>query len=64
MFSASPYTRVFWDEYIIKPQSCEYNLVLDQDIEGELDLNRLCLAVEGISRDYILFNHVLDEKDG
>ncbi|WDG51053.1 non-ribosomal peptide synthetase [Pseudomonas chlororaphis] len=64
MFSASPYTRIFWDEYIIKPQSCEYNLVLDQDIEGDLDLNRLCLAVEGISRDYILFNHVLDEKDG
>ncbi|WP_045883228.1 non-ribosomal peptide synthetase [Pseudomonas chlororaphis] len=63
MFSASPYTRTFWNEYIIKPESCEYNLILDQDIEGDLDLNRLRQAVEGISRDYILFSHVLDDRD-
>lgn len=31
---ASPYTHTFWNEYVLNPHSCEYNLVLDQTIEG------------------------------
>lgn len=30
---ASPYTHTFWNEYMLNPHSCEYNLVLDQTIE-------------------------------
>ncbi|MEE4410184.1 MULTISPECIES: non-ribosomal peptide synthetase [unclassified Serratia (in: enterobacteria)] len=59
---ASPYTQTFWNEYVLNPQSCEYNLVLDQTIEGDLDINRLRVAVEELSRNYLLFHHVLDDK--
>ncbi|CAI0695474.1 Tyrocidine synthase III [Serratia plymuthica] len=59
---ASPYTQTFWNEYILNPQSCEYNLVLDQTIEGDLDIHRLRAAVESMSRNYLLFHHVLDDK--
>lgn len=63
MFLASPYTKIFWNEYVLSPHSCEYNLVLDQDIEGDLDVDRLRLAVENMVKDYILFSHVLDDED-
>ena len=59
---ASPYTHTFWNEYVLNPHSCEYNLVLDQTIEGALDVDRLRAAVEGVCRDYILFHHVLDDS--
>ncbi|CAI0737355.1 amino acid adenylation domain-containing protein [Serratia entomophila] len=61
MITVSPYTQTFWNEYVLNPQSCEYNLVLDQTIEGDLDIDRLRAAVERVSRDYILFHHVLDD---
>lgn len=59
----SPYTRMFWNEYVLKPQSSEYNLVVDQSIEGPLDINRLRSAVEGLVRDNVLFQHVLSDKN-
>lgn len=59
---ASPYTHTFWNEYMLNPHSCEYNLVLDQTIEGELDVGRLRAAIDGVCRDYILFHHVLDDS--
>ncbi|WP_411749983.1 non-ribosomal peptide synthetase [Serratia marcescens] len=59
---ASPYTHTFWNEYVLNPRSCEYNLVLDQTIEGALDVDRLRAAVDGVCRDYILFHHVLDDS--
>lgn len=59
---ASPYTHTFWNEYVLNPHSCEYNLVLDQTIEGELDVGRLRAAIDGVCRDYILFHHVLDDS--
>ncbi|RKS61091.1 condensation domain-containing protein [Serratia plymuthica] len=62
VISASPYTQTFWNEYILNPQSCEYNLVLDQTIEGDLDIHRLRAAVESMSQNYLLFHHVLDDK--
>ncbi|OQV64304.1 hypothetical protein AK51_33625 [Serratia nematodiphila DZ0503SBS1] len=51
-----------WNEYVLNPRSCEYNLVLDQTIEGALDVDRLRAAVDGVCRDYILFHHVLDDS--
>lgn len=59
----SPYTRMFWNEYVLKPQSSEYNLVVDQSIEGPLDINKLRSAVEGLVRDNVLFQHVLSDKN-
>ncbi|MDI3196694.1 amino acid adenylation domain-containing protein [Serratia ureilytica] len=59
---ASPYTHTFWNEYVLNPHSCEYNLVLDQTIEGALDVDRLRAAIDGVCRDYILFHHVLDDS--
>lgn len=64
LIAISPYTKMFWNEYILNPQSFEYNMVSTQTIDGDFDINRLRHAIQGVVRDYILFHHVLSEKDG
>ena len=32
MILASPYIRIFWNEYLINPETINYNIVLDQNI--------------------------------
>lgn len=62
LITVSPYTRMFWNEYVLNPQSSDYNMLLDQVIEGELDVKRLYNAVQGVVHDYILFHHVLSDE--
>ncbi|GAB1440190.1 hypothetical protein MASR2M36_29720 [Providencia sp.] len=63
-FLASPYTKLFWNEYLINPNSYEYNLVLDQDIFGYVDIDRLKEAVILLSKQYPLISMNLVEDNG
>jgi len=61
-FSVSPYTETFWNEFLINPKSCEYNLVVDQAINGPLDIARLENAIAKLVEENILFSHVLSDS--
>ncbi|MFL9919753.1 amino acid adenylation domain-containing protein [Paraburkholderia fungorum] len=58
----SPYSLLFWNEFKMSPESCSYNIVVDQTIIGPLDIPHLENAIDGFIADHILFDsHLLDE---
>ncbi|HHR5860543.1 TPA: amino acid adenylation domain-containing protein [Providencia alcalifaciens] len=62
-FIASPYTRLFWNEYLLNPNSSEYNLIIDQDITGNIDINKLEKAIILLSKQYPLLSMNLKEDN-
>lgn len=52
---SSPYTKLFWNEYLINPETYEYNLILDQDLFGNIDINKLEKTINILSKKYPLF---------
>ncbi|MGJ0578896.1 amino acid adenylation domain-containing protein [Xenorhabdus bovienii] len=61
---ASPFTRLFWNEWILEPDSVKYNMVMDQTIQGDLDERKLRSAIQGLMNQYPLFQYQLDEENG
>jgi len=61
---SSPYTKLFWNEYLLNPESCEYNLVLDQDLFGNIDVNKIGKTISILSKRYPLFTMNLNYNDG
>ncbi|MBQ0399940.1 hypothetical protein J7S99_20430, partial [Providencia rettgeri] len=61
---SSPYTKLFWNEYLLNPESYEYNLVLDQDLFGNIDPNKLVKTIRILSKRYPLFTMNLNYNDG
>jgi len=61
---ASPYTRIFWNEFLIDPDAEDYNMVTDQCVMGELSVPRLKKALSLFSENYVLMHHCLEEIDG
>ena len=58
---ASPYTRLFWNEYLLDPTRHDYNIVFDQTITGPLDIERLSRALTQLVSDHLLINSHLIE---
>lgn len=53
----SPYARVFYDEWLLNPQSYRYNMVCaDCLLKGTLDVQRLRLALKRYVADHLLLN--------
>jgi len=61
---SSPYTKLFWNEYLLNPEGCEYNLVLDQDLFGNIDINKIGKTISILSKSYPLFTMNLNYNDG
>ncbi|WP_075181030.1 non-ribosomal peptide synthetase [Pantoea sp. 1.19] len=61
---ASPYTRLFWNEYLLDERGYGYNMLLDQTVTGPLDISRLAAAVARLVSDYPLMRSALQESDG
>lgn len=62
-FKASPYSYIFWNEYKINPLSNSYNIIINQTIEGKLDVQRLRKTIQLFLKDFILFNSHINEKE-
>lgn len=62
-FKASPYSYIFWNEYKINPLSNNYNIIINQTIEGKLDVERLRKTIQLFLKDFILFNSHINEKE-
>ena len=56
MTISSPYTQLFWNEYQINPDRCDYNIVFDNTISGLLDINKLSSCLSRMVNDYVLLN--------
>ncbi|MBI6549655.1 non-ribosomal peptide synthetase [Xenorhabdus lircayensis] len=61
---ASPFTRLFWNEWTLDPDSFKYNMVVDQTIYGNLDKNKLSWSVQELMNQYPLLRARLDEENG
>lgn len=60
---ASQYTQLFWNEYILNPDSIEYNLILDQELYGNLDIERIKKTIEILHDKYNLLSMNLFQED-
>ncbi|MDO8954604.1 MAG: amino acid adenylation domain-containing protein [Gammaproteobacteria bacterium] len=61
---ASPYSKLFYREWLLDPARSDYNIVFDQTIIGSLDVARLKQALQRFIAEHIIFNsHLLDDND-
>ena len=63
LIKASPYTKLFWNEYQLDPNRNDYNIVFDQTIHGNLDVEKLTKSLYCVINDLILFNSHLVSID-
>ncbi|MDX7989882.1 non-ribosomal peptide synthetase [Xenorhabdus littoralis] len=61
---ASPFTRLFWNEWTLDPDSFKYNMVIDQTIYGDLDKSQLSWSLQELMNQYPLLKSRLDEENG
>ena len=61
---ASPFGRLFWNEYQLSPDRNDYNIVFDQKIVGDLDIDHLSNALRQLVKDQVLLNSHLIEESG
>ena len=58
MILASPYIRIFWNEYLINPETINYNIVLDQNISELLNSQQLNIAIQNfVEQNYTFLEH-------
>ena len=60
----NPFQKTFYFEWKINPSRTDYHMVLDQILEGNLDITRLNDALKRIIYGYYLFNSHIEEKYG
>lgn len=57
----SPYAKMFYNEWLLDPDSSRYNIVMDQTLHGRLDVEKLQRALKRyISTHLILNSHIRD----
>ncbi|MDO8954749.1 MAG: amino acid adenylation domain-containing protein [Gammaproteobacteria bacterium] len=59
----SPYSKIFYNEWRINPDRSDYNIVVDQELYGEIDISRLDNAIKRFSQDYLLFHSIIKEEN-
>src|SRR3990167_790879 len=60
----SPYSRIFHTEWKLDPSRTDYNIVFDNDIEGNINIALLNTAIKRIITDYIILNsHVREQLE-
>jgi len=64
MIRLSPYQRTFYVEWKLNPERYDYNIVIDQEMEGTIDAHHLNLSISRFIQDHVLFNsHVIEKND-
>ena len=63
MIKTSPYIYSFWYEYCLNPTRFDYHIKFVQDIQGELDIQKLTNALKLLINQYEVFNYHLYEKN-
>jgi len=64
LIKLSPYHEIFYNEWKLNPQRSDYNIVIDNEMQGELDPIRLDQALQRLSEDYFLLQSSVKEIDG
>ena len=60
----SPYSKIFYNEWRLDPNRSDYNIVFDQNLEGEINIQTLNKAIKRFVNDYIIFNSHVEDKNG
>lgn len=60
----SPYSKIFYLEWLLMSDSARYNMVIDQVLQGELDINRLENSIKRYISGYVLVNSHIELVDG
>ncbi|PHM70930.1 condensation domain-containing protein [Xenorhabdus kozodoii] len=61
---ASPFIHFFWKSWVLEPHSSTYNIIVEQIIKGNLDENRLKLALQEFLNIYPLLKYRVEEEEG
>ncbi|PHM61472.1 condensation domain-containing protein [Xenorhabdus ishibashii] len=60
---ASPFIHFFWKSWVLEPHSPKYNIVIEQNIKGDLDENRLKWSLQEFINLYPLFKYRIEEEN-
>ena len=63
MIKLSPYHEMFYNEWKLSPARSDYNIVFDNDLSGEIEVDRLDKAVKRLFESYFLLHSGIVEKD-
>lgn len=58
----SPYSQIFYNEWMLNPDRSDYNIVFDQTINGALKVKQFKLAIERFVSDHLLLNSHVQVK--
>ena len=56
----SPYSIPFYIEQQLDPERFDYNMLVDQELRGDVDVERLCKALDRFIQDHILLNSKME----
>ena len=60
----SPYSRIFYNEWKLDPNRSDYNIVFDQEFEGQIDIVKLNYAIKQLITDYVICNsHITEDNE-
>ncbi|MDD9335736.1 MAG: hypothetical protein PV347_06995 [Rickettsiaceae bacterium] len=59
----SPYTRIFYTEWKLDQNRSDYNIVFDQNLNGNIDILRLNNAIKRFISDYVILNSHIEDKN-
>jgi amino acid adenylation domain-containing protein/non-ribosomal peptide synthase protein (TIGR01720 family) len=63
--SLTPYQLIFYYEWLQNPQRSDYNIVIDNDISGEIDLDRFNDSFKKIANEHFILRHnVSNQAEG
>lgn len=59
----SPYSMIFYNEWKLNPNRSDYNIIFNQELDGNLDIDRLDKAIKRLISENIIFNSHVVTKD-
>lgn len=60
----SPYSKTFYNEWLLYPTSTRYNILIGQKLYGHLDVSKLKLAIRRYINDHFILNsHIYKSKE-
>lgn len=60
----SPYSMLFWNEFVRRPDSADYNISISQQLSGQFDADRFESSLTRFLDDHIIFDSHLSLRDG
>ncbi|MBD2797454.1 AMP-binding protein [Xenorhabdus sp. 18] len=60
---ASPFIEFFWKSWVLEPHSYQCNIVIEQNIKGNLDEDKLKWALQEFLNLYPLFKYRIEEEN-